>query len=311
MYRFLRTTILALLVGLPGAAAADGEQSAKARRVMTWVPPYAIGDSKARLGESFDGLGIKDGITHLGLQFWNPSKEGGIELVTRFKEVNDSRVSELRKWGHAHGVRVMLCVYNGTSSGWDWDLARSAFDIHREDFVDALVTETLRLKLDGVDIDLEGKGDLDASKDAFVRFIKELSARLRAEGKELSVDTFAYKWHAPRQSWWPDILPHVDGLNVMGYAETGASADDWRSYAALKKAAGSYSSRLLIGMPGNAAQWQATSVADHLGWVADDDSVGLAIWDARLEDPVWRTRNTWLEIKRIRGTAERGGAQNP
>ncbi len=97
MYRFLRTTILALLAGLPGAAAADGEQSAKVRRVMTWVPPYAIGESKARLGESFDGLGMKDGITHLGLQFWNPSKEGGIELVTRFKEVNDLRVSELRE----------------------------------------------------------------------------------------------------------------------------------------------------------------------------------------------------------------------
>ncbi len=34
---------------------------------MTWVPPYAIGESKARLGESFDGLGMKDGITHLGV----------------------------------------------------------------------------------------------------------------------------------------------------------------------------------------------------------------------------------------------------
>lgn len=312
MFPFLRATLLGLLLGFPWAASADGQQDlVESRRVMTWVPPYAIDESKSRLEESFDGIGMKDGITHLGLQFWNPTREGGIEFVARFKGVNDSRVSELRDWGHAHGVRVMLCVYNGTSSGWDWDLARSAFDKHRSEFVEAIVRETLRLKLDGVDVDLEGKGDLDSSKDAFVQFIKELSARLHAEGKELSVDTFAYKWHAPRQSWWPELLPHIDGLNVMGYSETGATAAEWRSYASQKAATGIHTSKLLIGMPGNAARWQEASHMEHLRWVIEDGSAGLAIWDACLPNPKWRTRETWLAIKKIRGGTKQGGAEQP
>ena len=52
---------------------------------MTWVPPYAVSACQQRLNESFDGAGMKDGLTHLGLQFWNPTATGGVELVTRFR----------------------------------------------------------------------------------------------------------------------------------------------------------------------------------------------------------------------------------
>jgi hypothetical protein len=205
----------------------------------------------------------------------------------------------------------MLCVYNGTPSGWDWELARSAFDTHRAEFTEALAKETVRLQLDGVDIDLEGKGDLEGSKDAFVRFIKELSGRLHKEGKELSVDTFAYKWHAPRQSWWPELLPHIDALNVMGYSETGSTAEEWRSYDSIKAAAGSHSSKLLMGMSSNAAQWQESPLSEHLRWVIEDESVGLAIWDARLPDSSWRTKQTWSAIAKIRGETAQAKDNEP
>lgn len=301
MFRFFRVVVLASLVSVPGGAWAEEEGAVRAGRVMTWVPPYAVEECKKRLSESFEGVGMKDGLTHLGLQFWNPTKDGGIEVVSRFKEIDEAKISEFREWGQAHGVQVMLCVYNGTSSGWDWDLARSAFDTHRTKFVEALVGETLRLKLDGVDIDLEGEGDLEGSKEAFVRFIRELSGRLHAEGKELTVDTFAYKWHAPRQSWWPELLPHIDGLHVMGYSETGAKAEEWRSYESLKAAAGPHGSKLLLGMSGNASRWQESGLEEHLGWVVEDGAVGLAIWDARLSDREWRTKKIWLEIGKVRG----------
>jgi hypothetical protein len=261
------------------------------------------------LNESFGGAAVKDGITHIGLQFWNPTANGGIERVSRFAKINDAEIAAFRRWGDAHEVRVMLCVYNTTSSGWDWKLATSAFGKNRTKFVDALVSETLRLKLDGVDIDFEGLGKLELSKQAFVHFIKELSARLHAEGKELTVDTFAYKWHAPNQSWWPALLPHVDGLHVMGYSETGAGAAQWRSYKFLKAAAGSHHAKLLIGVPSHAAQWQSAPVKKHLDWIVADGSVGLAIWDAQLKDPAWRTKSTWQAIKRIK-TGSRSPSEN-
>ena len=202
---------------LLASCAACAEDLGHGRRVMTWVPPYAANACKERLNESFGGIAMKDGITHVGLQFWNPTEKGGIELVSRFERINDAEISEFCRWGDTNGVRVMLCVYNGTSSGWDWELATSAFDTNRTEFVDALVSETLRLKLDGVDIDFEGKGKLELSRQSFVRFIKELSGRLHAEGMELTVDTFAYKWkRAEPKLVAGDSSPHrrppCDGL---------------------------------------------------------------------------------------------------
>ena len=268
---------------------------------MTWVPPYAISDCKQRLAESYDGLGMRDGLTHIGLQFWNPTKSGGVQYVSRFREkITDETVLELRDWGKANKIKTFLCIYNATSSGWDWDMAKSAFGIHRKKTVDALLRETRRLGLDGVDIDFEGKGDLASSHESFVLFIKELSSRLHAEGKELTLNTFAYKWHAPNQKWWPDLLPHVDGLQVMGYEETGAGAEAWRSYEFIKAAAGNHYPKLLIGVPGFKGQWQGKPARQHLQWIVDDKSVGLAIWDTQLKDPAWRRRDTWEMISKIK-----------
>lgn len=297
----MRTSFLIVVLSVLSIGTTRADEPERKRRVMTWVPPYAVSQCEKRLKESFNGIGMKDGITHLGLQFWRPTKEGGVQLLTRFKGINDATVLRFRKWGSANGVRVMLCVYNATPSGWDWALASSAFDTHREQFVKAIVSETLRLRLDGVDIDFESKGNLDASKESFVRFIRDLSRRLHAKGKELTVDSFAYKWNAPNQKWWPALLPHIDGLHVMGYSETGAGAADWRGYNFIKAAAGKHTSRLVIGMPGNTASWQNARVEKHIQWVVEDHSVGMAIWDARLKDPAWRTRETWQAIARIKG----------
>jgi hypothetical protein len=97
------------------------------RPVMTWVPPYAVSQSQARLEESFGGLGMKDALTHLGLQFWQPTKEGGLVCVGRTNEVNDGAIIALREWGGTTGVRVLLCVYNAVGGKWDWPLARAGF----------------------------------------------------------------------------------------------------------------------------------------------------------------------------------------
>ncbi|MDB4585745.1 glycoside hydrolase family 18 protein [Akkermansiaceae bacterium] len=294
--------LLALVLFLFGSGAAH--ELKKERRVMTWVPPYAVDACRERLDQSFDGVGMKDGLTHLGLQFWHPTKDGGLKLVQRFKVIDESTILNFQKWGETHGVRTMLCVYNGTPEGWDWELAKSAFDTQRERFVEALVSETVRLKLDGVDVDFEGKGKREGDRKAFIQFIKELSKRLHAEGKELTIDTFAYKWNAPNQGWWAELLPHIDGLHVMGYSETGVGAADWRSYDFIKAAAGDHSSKLLLGVASNAAEWQNKPAREHLAWIQADASVGLAIWDVRLKAAEWRKKEMWQAVANIKGSAE-------
>jgi len=267
---------------------------------MTWVPSYATEICRDRLDESFGEVGLKNGLTHMGLQFWRPTEEGRIELVDDFKPIYDSTIINFRKWGQTHGIKVLLCIYNGTRDGWNWNLAKNAFETHRKQFIKTLVSETVRLNLDGVDIDFEGKGKLDGNTEAFVSFIKELSSALKAKGKELTVDSFAYKWNAPNQGWWKLLLPYVDALHVMGYSETGSKSTSWRSYDFLKAAAGKYSSKLLIGVPSHASNWEKASVQEHLEWIVTDPSVGLAIWDAQLKDSKWRTQEIWQTISRIR-----------
>jgi hypothetical protein len=278
---------------------------------MTWVPPYATEICRARLDESFGGMGMKHGLTHIGLQFWRPSLMGQIKLVDDFKPIDHSTIINFRKWGNLNDVRVLLCIYNGTRNGWNWNLAKNAFSSHRKQFIQSLVAETMRLKLDGVDIDFEGKGKLEIDKKAFIRFIMELSLALKAKEKELTVDSFAYKWNAPNQGWWKWLLPYIDALHVMGYAETGSKSTSWRSYDFLKAAAGKYSSKLLIGVPSHASKWEKASVQEHLEWIAKDPSVGLAIWDAQLKDSRWKTKEIWQTISKIRQGAELNGTGTP
>ena len=271
------------------------------RPVMTWVPPYAIAQCQARLAASFDGVGMKDALTHLGLQFWKPTTNGGLARAGRSNEVSDAAIAELRDWGHSNGVRVLLCVYNAVAGKWDWTLARAGFTENPDKFLNALLTEVDRLRLDGVDIDLEGNGLQEADKEAYVGFIRKLSEALHAKGKHLTVDTFAYKWNAPNQTWWNDLLPHVDALTTMGYQEIGVNAPEWRSYAAQKAAAGEHATKLMIGLPSGRDAWHGNNVTEHLQWLKADGRVGVSFWDAQVRSAAWQKPEVWKALGEIRG----------
>jgi hypothetical protein len=270
------------------------------RLVMTWVPPYAVEKCRSCLNQTFNDAGPRSVLTHIALQFWLPTREGGVEKTTQYGTITDACIIHFHSWAKAHGIRTMLCIYNNTNNKWDWSLATAAFGDHREAFVNAIVAETERLDLSGVDVDLEGNGGFDSSKEAYVAFIRDLATRLHALGKEITLDSFAYKWNAPNQTWWPELFPLVDGINTMGYDQTGVNAPDWQSYAAQKKAAGKYAAKLLIGIPADKSSWVGNSVAEHIDWIVRDSNVGIAIWDAQFGDPYWKTCAVWKALARMR-----------
>jgi hypothetical protein len=243
---------------------------------------------------------MKDVLTHLGLQFWVPTRDGGIARAGRTNETSDTAIAGFRDWGRTNGVRVLLCVYNHVKS-WDWTLARVGFAGNPDKFIDALLAEMNRLQLDGVDVDLEGNGSFDADQEAFVAFIRQLSVRLHAKGKHLTVDTFSYKWNAPNQTWWKDLLPHVDALTTMGYEQIGANAPEWRSYASQKAVAGEYASKLMIGLPSGRNEWRGNEVKGHLNWLNSDGEVGVSFWDAQVKGDAWRNAEVWRILREIRG----------
>jgi hypothetical protein len=121
------------------------------------------------------------------------------------------------------------------------------------------------------------------------------------KGKHLTADTFAYKWNAPNQTWWKELLPHVDALTTMGYDEIGANAPDWRSYAAQKAAAGQHASKLMIGLPSGRNEWRGTNLMEHLACLKADGEVGVSFWDAQVKADAWRRAEVWNTLRQISG----------
>lgn len=264
--------------------------------VTIWVPPYAVAKSVVQL-ES--GLGIGSALTHLSLQFWVPTRDGKVARAN-FDEATDANVVALRDWAHAHRIRAMLCVFNGENT-WDWPLARAAFADHPKTFVNGLLTEMDRLRLDGVEVDLEGPNQYEADRPAYVAFLRQLSVELHARRKALGVASFSAAWNAPNQGWWPDLFPLVDSLVSMGYEGMGQKAAGAMSYAAQKRAAGRFSRRLELGLPGYKDAWAGDALKDQIGWIVRDGTMGVGVWDAQLSAPAWRSPVIWKKLATIRG----------
>lgn len=288
-------------VGTLHASAEEMKAAAQPRKVITWVAPYGIDASWTMLRTNYNKLGPGKGITHLALQFWVPTETGGLARATRYGMITDQAIDRFVKWAHGKGIKVLLCVYNGEND-WNWPLAQAGFRDHPVKFAKALVAEMQARKLDGVDVDLEGVGDFEADKKPYVSFVKELAGRVHAKGKIVTVDSFPYIWNAPNQNWWASLFKHADGINSMGYEDLGRNAPSWQSYAYQKSKAGRHASKLQIGLPTYKSEWQGDTTLDQLKWFQTGSAgrVGIALWDAQLQDPSWQTKPVWKVLKSVR-----------
>jgi hypothetical protein len=273
--------------------------TASAAPVITWVAPYRIPASKAMLQRDFGGVGMKDGLTWLALQFWITAgpdivRDGNIPAAEF-----DTQVKWFRDWGHANGVKVTLCVTNYVGS-WNWPEARRSFLDNRSAFVKALVAETDRLGLDGVELDLEGLVEATGADVAgFIALGAELAAALHPKGKVVTVASFAAQWNAPNWKWWPELMKSVDGVTSMGYESAGFASTNGFNYADQKKHA-LPAGKLMIGMSGFHAVWEGNTLSEQLDWVVKDGEVGVGIWDASLENPAWQAAAVWRKLAKIR-----------
>src|SRR3954447_21670345 len=105
--------------------------------VIGWVAPYAMDASMQALDATPPAA---NGVTRIGLQFWNPGADGTSVVYapvdTTGKLVTDADVQRFRDWARPHGTAVLLTVYNNSAvtNRWDWPLARKAFVNHRSEF---------------------------------------------------------------------------------------------------------------------------------------------------------------------------------
>ncbi len=265
-------------------------------QVIAWVAPYSVAASQTMLQRDFGGVGMKDGLSYLALQFWitngpTLSKDGNISSANF-----DPDVTWFRDWGHKYGINVELCVDNYVN-GWSWPEAVRSFETNRSAFVKSIAAEVNRLGLDGVDLDFEGTITLSTTDtDAYYAFAAELSDSMHAHQKHVTVASFSAQWNAPNWDMWPTLFQSVDGVTSMGYDQSGLATD----YAAQVQHASGAPQKFMIGMPGYSGSWLGNTVTQQIDWVVANGKVGLGIWDATLSASAWQTADVWNRLKTIR-----------
>lgn len=281
----------------------------QATNVMTWVPNYSISESKAMVAKDFGGVGMKDGLTHLALQFWQPNSSGVLSYSNNGgTPATDADVTWFKNWAKTNNVKLLLCVYNpASSSGFDWSVVQSIISnsSNRTALVNNLYAEMNRLGLDGIEIDLEG-ANVTSSTDRsnFMLFMNELSTKIHGAGKFLSIATFASDWHTPGTGMWSQLLSITDQVTSMGYDETGISgaAASTLNYSGQKTLASS-SAKFNLGMPGWLDSWLGNTASEQVNW-AVTNKTGVAIWDATLSASAWQSAGVWNSLKTIKGAAQ-------
>ena len=328
---FVRNSRVAAIVTSLAAASVHAQPGgAPGPQVMGWVPAYGIEASMKALTST---PAIGQAMTRLGLQFWNPSADGkGVVLApvdATGKPVNAASIRQLTRWARSHGVQPLLTVYNNSQvvNRWDWQWARRAFGEHPEEFTEALVAAVDKWELDGVDLDLEGEGDLGADRAAYAAFVHQLAAALRAKGKLLTIDSFHSPCdNAPNMRWWSDWVGDVATIHSMGYedlyegskatftpegkaiCENGAALFrySWQLDYGIK--AGYRRDQIVMGMPTWVDSWGSggigPGVVDHLREVRAL-GIGVGLWDMQLTAAGWARPATWEAVQALRrpGTA--------
>lgn len=299
-----------------------GAMSAQSAEVMTWVPAYSINQSYEMLNKDFGGVGMKDGLTRLALQWWQPTLSGGLEKDKMYRVITDADIKKFADWGDANNIEVQLCIYNpplAEGQHWNWPQAQAAIN-NPKVFVSAVIAEIERLaaagiSIDGVDMDLESSTSQSAKdQKKYLAMMKQLSVALKAKGKKLTAATYAAKFNAPNIHYWPKLTPFIDGITPMAYENSGYEVTcekmwdhpaDWCTYQTQIKLTSPLDRRkLTLGTPGNvnygglAQKWMGKSNIEHLQGIKDLGA-GLAIWDAVLH-PSWQTAEVWNIIKDIK-----------
>lgn len=278
------------------------------RRIQTFIPWYAAPESMAALAETYGGNGPANCLTHLAFQGYNPAAGGASVEYTTSDDTypTAANVQTARAWAQALGIKVLLCVHNQSELGvWDWPLAKSAFDTNKASFIASLVSRMNADGLDGIDIDFEAfdvdypEYEFEDDKAAFLSFLTDLKAAMGAD-KFLVVNCVAYIWNAvPIALWGADIAPLVDGINSMGYNETGINAEGWASYEEQKRVIGGYAHKFCMGMYTSLGTWQGDVAQDQVDWFVAQDEIGLSLWDAQISHASWQTSAIWASIKNI------------
>lgn len=154
-------------------------------------------------------------LTHLNYSFGIPKKNGDMEPI-----LGEEKLIEIVKLSHKNGIKILLAI-----GGWDLgdgggkdqrfhSLAENSN--YRANFISKLIGLVNKYDLDGIDMDWEYPDPVNGGENPhFTALMKELSEKLRPEGKLLTAAVAAYGFNGDGVS--SKVFPYIDFLNLMAY----------------------------------------------------------------------------------------------
>lgn len=139
-------------------------------------------------------------VTHINVAFFNPDADGN------FPAAKGVGVDQIVAKAHQKNVKVLLSLAGGSDQSQYADLLMPE---KRTAFIAKIMDLVALYKVDGIDVDIEGK-NIDKNYEGFVL---ELSAQLKAKNKLI---TGAVAWWT-RSKITDACLKAYDFINIMSY----------------------------------------------------------------------------------------------
>jgi chitinase len=149
-----------------------------------------------------------DKLTHVNLYFLNPDTLGNFNTDL-------TGLTPFIKAAHAKNVKVLASIAGGGRHAY---YAKLLMDDKRPKFISDLTDIALRLGLDGIDVDIEGR-DID---DNYEKFATELSATMKAHNL-LTTAAIAIFY---KDQLTEAALAQYDFVNLMSYDHTSPGRPD-------------------------------------------------------------------------------------
>lgn len=198
-------------------------------KIVGYIPNF----STAPMVEYVDSFDFSK-VTHINVAFFNPDVNGN------FPKDKGVGVDKIVRKAHEKNVKVLLSLAGGSDQSQYAGLLQNQ---NRTAFIDKIMDLVDEYKVDGIDVDIEGK-NIDNNYEAFVT---ELSAKLKAKGKLI---TGAVSWWT-RARITDACLKAYDFINIMCYGgnETLHASSEYaqRHINYWKEERGMPASKLILG----------------------------------------------------------------
>lgn len=135
--------------------------------------------------------------------------DGNLESIASAEYVNYAHQANIEVW-------AAIRDFDGGINSYDESYALLSYTSKREKLINQLISEALRVGIDGINVDFEKISN--ECGDHYIQFIRELSVRCRQNGLVLSVDNYVPKGYNMQYNRKEQGVV-ADYVVIMGYDE--------------------------------------------------------------------------------------------